>query len=54
MGSVHAKSWSSIISILASTLFKSFRFYSSFDLPSHFATHAKLTNTADLIRLIIP
>ena len=38
---------------MASTLLESFLFYSGFYLPMHFSSHAKLTNTADLIRLII-
>ena len=38
---------------VASTLLESFLFYSGFYLPMYFASHAKLTNTADVIRLII-
>ena len=38
---------------VASTLLESFLFYSGFSLPMHFSSHAKLTNTADVIRLII-
>ena len=38
---------------VASTLLESFLFYSGFYLPMHFSSHAKLTNTADVIRLII-
>ena len=38
---------------IASTLLESFLFYSGFYLPLHWASRAKLTNTADLIRLII-
>ena len=38
---------------LASTLLESFLFYSGFYLPMYWSAHAKLTNTADLIRLII-
>lgn len=38
---------------IASTLLESFLFYSGFFLPLYFASHSKLTNTADLIRLII-
>jgi ribonucleoside-diphosphate reductase beta chain len=37
----------------ASTLLESFLFYSGFFLPLHWSSRAKLTNTADLIRLII-
>ena len=37
----------------ASTLLESFLFYSGFYLPMHWSSRAKLTNTADLIRLII-
>lgn len=37
----------------ASVLLESFLFYSGFYLPLHFAGRGKLTNTADLIRLII-
>ncbi|MDR2254384.1 MAG: class 1b ribonucleoside-diphosphate reductase subunit beta [Bifidobacteriaceae bacterium] len=37
----------------ASVMLESFLFYSGFYLPLHFASRAKLTNTADLIRLII-
>ena len=38
---------------IASTLLESFLFYSGFYLPMYWSSHAKLTNTADLIRLII-
>jgi ribonucleoside-diphosphate reductase beta chain len=38
---------------VASTLLESFLFYSGFFLPLYWSSHAKLTNTADLIRLII-
>ena len=38
---------------VASTLLESFLFYSGFYLPMHWSSPAKLTNTADLIRLII-
>lgn len=38
---------------VASVFLESFLFYSGFYLPMHWASHAKLTNTADLIRLII-
>ena len=38
---------------VASVLLESFLFYSGFYLPMHFSSHAKMTNTADLIRLII-
>jgi ribonucleoside-diphosphate reductase beta chain len=38
---------------VASTLLDSFLFYSGFYLPMHWSSRAKLTNTADLIRLII-
>ena len=38
---------------VASTLLESFLFYSGFYLPLFFSSRAKLTNTADLIRLII-
>lgn len=37
----------------ASTLLESFLFYSGFFWPLHLASHSKLTNTADIIRLII-
>lgn len=37
----------------ASTLLESFLFYSGFYLPMHWSSRAKLTNTADMIRLII-
>ena len=37
----------------ASTLLESFLFYSGFYLPIRMAAHSKLTNTADIIRLII-
>ena len=37
----------------ASTMLESFLFYSGFYAPMYWASHAKLTNTADLIRLII-
>lgn len=38
---------------IASTLLESFLFYSGFYLPLHWASRGKLTNTADIIRLII-
>ena len=38
---------------IASTLLESFLFYSGFYLPLYWSAKAKLTNTADLIRLII-
>ena len=38
---------------VASVLLESFLFYSGFYLPMYFSSHARLTNTADLIRLII-
>ncbi|WP_084130788.1 class 1b ribonucleoside-diphosphate reductase subunit beta [Demequina sp. NBRC 110055] len=38
---------------VASTLLESFLFYSGFYLPMHWSSRAKLTNTADMIRLII-
>ena len=38
---------------VASTLLESFLFYSGFYLPMHWSSRAKLTDTADLIRLII-
>ena len=38
---------------VASTLLESFLFYSGFYLPMYWSAHAKLTNTADVIRLII-
>ncbi|MDJ0403986.1 class 1b ribonucleoside-diphosphate reductase subunit beta [Rhodococcus erythropolis] len=38
---------------VASTLLESFLFYSGFYLPLHWSSRGKLTNTADLIRLII-
>lgn len=38
---------------IASTLLESFLFYSGFYLPMHWASRGKLTNTADVIRLII-
>ena len=37
----------------ASTLLESFLFYSGFYLPMYWSSRAKLTNTADMIRLII-
>jgi ribonucleoside-diphosphate reductase beta chain len=37
----------------ASTLLESFLFYSGFYLPMHWSSRGKLTNTADVIRLII-
>ncbi|MDR7293571.1 class 1b ribonucleoside-diphosphate reductase subunit beta [Pseudoglutamicibacter albus] len=39
--------------MVASTLLESFMFYSGFYLPLYWSVHAKLTNTADMIRLII-
>ena len=38
---------------IASVLLESFLFYSGFYLPMYWCSHAKLTNTADIIRLII-
>ena len=38
---------------VASTLLESFLFYSGFYLPMYWTQPAKLTNTADMIRLII-
>jgi ribonucleoside-diphosphate reductase beta chain len=38
---------------VASTILESFLFYSGFYWPLYLSSHAKLTNTADLIRLII-
>ena len=38
---------------VASTLLESFLFYSGFYLPMYWSSRAKLTNTADLVRLII-
>lgn len=38
---------------IASTVLESFLFYSGFQLPLWLAAHGKLTNTADIIRLII-
>lgn len=38
---------------IASVLLESMLFYSGFYLPMHWASRAKLTNTADMIRLII-
>jgi len=38
---------------IASVFLESFLFYSGFYLPMHWSSRAKLTNTADLIRLII-
>jgi ribonucleoside-diphosphate reductase beta chain len=38
---------------VASVLLESFLFYSGFDLPMWFSSRARMTNTADLIRLII-
>ncbi|MGO1440368.1 MAG: class 1b ribonucleoside-diphosphate reductase subunit beta [Brevibacterium yomogidense] len=38
---------------IASVILESFLFYSGFYLPMHWSSRAKLTNTADLIRLII-
>ena len=34
-------------------MLESFLFYSGFYAPMYWSSHAKLTNTADLIRLII-
>ncbi len=38
---------------IASVFLESFLFYSGFYLPMYLSSHAKMTNTADLIRLII-
>ncbi|NLZ57917.1 MAG: class 1b ribonucleoside-diphosphate reductase subunit beta [Corynebacterium sp.] len=38
---------------IASVILESFLFYSGFYLPMYWSSHAKLTNTADVIRLII-
>ena len=39
---------------IASTLLESFLFYSGFYLPLYMSSKAKLTNTADLIKLDYP
>ncbi|MFE7424264.1 ribonucleotide-diphosphate reductase subunit beta [Streptomyces sp. NPDC057545] len=39
--------------LVASTLLSSLLLYAGFHLPLHFSTHALLTNTADMIRLIL-
>ncbi|MEU3013386.1 class 1b ribonucleoside-diphosphate reductase subunit beta [Nocardia asteroides] len=44
---------SALLRKIASTLLESFLFYSGFYLPMHWASRGKLTNTADVIRLII-
>lgn len=44
---------SPILRKMLSTFLESFMFYSGFYLPLHWASRAKLTNTADIIRLII-
>jgi ribonucleoside-diphosphate reductase beta chain len=38
---------------IASTMLEGFLFYSGFYLPFHWSSRAKLTNTADMIRLIV-
>ena len=38
---------------VASTMLESFLFYSGFYAPMYWSSHAKLTNTADLIRLLV-
>lgn len=38
---------------IASVLLESFLFYSGFYLPFYWSSHSKLTNTADIIRLIV-
>ena len=38
---------------IASVMLESFLFYSGFYLPFRFSSHSKLTNTADIIRLIV-
>lgn len=38
---------------VASTILESFLFYSGFYAPMYWSTHTKLTNTVDLIRLIV-
>ena len=57
MESVHAKSYydgnDPEKRKVASTMLESFLFYSGFYAPMYWSSHAKLTNTADLIRLII-
>ena len=57
MESVHAKSYydgdDAEKRKVASTMLESFLFYSGFYAPMYWSAHAKLTNTADLIRLII-
>ena len=47
------KRGNSLMRKAASTLLESFLFYSGFYLPLRMAAHSKLTNTADIIRLII-
>lgn len=44
---------SALFSMGASVLLESFLFYSGFYLPFKFSSNAKLTNTADIIRLIL-
>lgn len=47
------KQFDALTQRMASVLLESFLFYSGFYLPLRFAAHSKLSNTADIIRLII-
>ncbi len=50
---VYSKRASPLRKKVASVFLESFLFYSGFYLPMHWSSRARLTNTADLIRLII-
>lgn len=45
--------YANVLKKAASTILESFLFYSGFFWPLYLASHSKLTNTADIIRLII-
>ena len=49
----HYRSDDPLLKKVASVFLESFLFYSGFYLPMYWSSRAKLTNTADLIRLII-
>ena len=45
--------WEEALAIVSSVFLESFLFYSGFYIPFKFASQGKLTNTADIIRLIL-
>lgn len=49
----HSGGWDEAWAIVSSVFLESFLFYSGFYIPFKFASQGKLTNTADIIRLIL-